>query len=398
MAKFKKYLLLILTVLSLTFGCFALASCDLFGGTLDANATKGIAYKINEDGKTASVVGSEAGISTLTLTDVVISSTYNGKPVTSIGEDAFRDCESLTSVVIPDSVTTIGDYAFYDCSSLTSITVDEDNQYDKSIDGNLYTKDGKTLVQYPIGKTATQFTVPDGVTTIGYYAFYDCSSLTSIDIPDSVTTIGGYAFCLCTSLKSAVIPDSVTTIGQGAFQMCTSLWSVVIGDGVTTIGVYAFNSCTSLSSVVIPDSVTSIGYGAFQMCRNLTSVVIGDSVTTIGASAFEYCDSLTSVVIPDSVTTIGGYAFRDCGSLKSVVIGDSVTTIGEDVFKKCYSLTKVYYKGTAADWAEIFFYDANEGLASATRYYYSETQPTASGNYWHYVNGTLRVWGKITTN
>ena len=237
--------------------------------------------------------------------DVVIPDEVRGKPVIEIDEYAFRNCTSLTSVTIGDSVTTIGDRAFYDCTSLTSVTI------------------------------------PDSVTTIGNLAFYDCTSLTSITIPDSVTTIGYTAFSNCTSLTSVTIPDSVTTIGESAFSSCTSLTSITIPDSVTTIGSSAFSSCTSLTSITIPDSVTAIGDRAFYDCSSLTSVTIPDSVTTIGEDAFYDCDSLTSVTIGDSVTSIGDWAFYDCDSLTSVTIGDSVTSIGDWAFSGCYKLVEV---------------------------------------------------------
>ena len=130
-----------------------------------------------------------------------------------IPNSAFKNCDSLTSVNIPDSVTTIGESAFLYCTSLTSVNI------------------------------------PDSVTEIGETAFWGCSSLTSVNIPDSVTTIGAGAFYECDSLTSVNIPDSVTTIGRSAFEYCTSLTSVNIGDSVTTIGMYAFADCYSLTSV-----------------------------------------------------------------------------------------------------------------------------------------------------
>ena len=169
--------------------------------------------------------------------------------VETIGDYAFYNCDSLTSVVIGDSVTSIGDGAFYECTSLTSITVSEDNANFKDIDGNLYTKDGKTLLQYAIGKKDSSFTIPNGVETIGDRVFSDCSSLTSVVIGDSVTSIGSYAFENCYSLTSIVIPNSVTSIGS-----------------------YAFYYCSSLTSIIIPNSVTSIGGSAFYSCRGLTSI------------------------------------------------------------------------------------------------------------------------------
>ncbi len=154
------------------------------------------------------------------LTSVTI-----GYSVNTIRYDAFLDCTSLESIFIPKSVTRIQS-AFGGCSGLTSITVDTENETYTSIDGNLYNKEGTTLYQYALGKTATEFIVPDSVTTIGGQAFSGCESLTSIVIPDSVTEIGYEAFYGCTGLTSIVIPDSVTKIGYKAFYYCDNLQTI----------------------------------------------------------------------------------------------------------------------------------------------------------------------------
>jgi hypothetical protein len=174
-------------------------------------------------------------------------------------------------------VTSIDDSSFEYCCSLTSIEVDENNTAYKSIDGNLYTKDGKTLIKYAIGKTATSFTIPNNVTSIGSGAFSDCDNLTSVEIPNSVTSIGEYAFYECYNLTSVEIGNSVTSIGYGAFSDCDNLTNVTIGNNVTSIGYYAFSGCDNLTSVEIPDSVTSIGYSAFAYCSKLTSVIFADT-------------------------------------------------------------------------------------------------------------------------
>ena len=202
----------------------------------------------------------------------------------------------IKRVIIGDSVTSIGNEAFRQCVSLTSVTI------------------------------------PNSVTAIGYEAFSGCSSLTSVTIPNSVTTIGYRAFSGCTSLTSVTIPNSVTTIGESAFHDCSSLTSVTIPNSVTRIYADAFSGCSSLTSVTIPNSVTTIDADAFSGCSSLTSVTIPNSVTTIEWSAFSGCTSLTSVTIGNSVTTIGRWAFSSCSSLTSVTIGNSVTTIGDNAF------------------------------------------------------------------
>jgi len=190
--------------------------------------------------------------------------------VTSIGDDAFFGCSSLTSVTIPNSVTSIGESAFSNCSSLENINVDPENNNYSSIDGIVYNKNATNLISCPGAKISV--TIPNSVTSIGNYAFYGCSNLTSVTIPNSVTSIGNYAFYGCSSLTSVTIPNSVTSIGLEAFAYCSSLASVTIPNSVTSIGNYAFYGCSNLTSVTIPNSVTSIGYDAFYGCDNLKSI------------------------------------------------------------------------------------------------------------------------------
>ena len=179
------------------------------------------------------------------------------------------------------------------------------------------------------------------VTSIGSWAFSDCSGLTSVTIPNSVTSIGEYAFLRCSGLTSVTIPNSVTYIGESAFYGCSGLTSVTIGNSITSIGNYAFSDCSGLTSVTIPNSVTYIGNGIFLGCSGLTSMTIPNSVTSIGNGAFYGCSGLTSVAIPNSVTSIGESAFRGCSGLTSVIIPNSVTSIGDGAFGGCSGLTSV---------------------------------------------------------
>ena len=249
--------------------------------------------------------------------------------VRGIGDYAFHDCSSLTSVTIPNSVTIIGSSAFYGCSSLTSVTI------------------------------------PNSVTSIEICTFSSCTSLTHVTIPNSVTSIGVLAFEYCKSLTSVTIPNSVTSIGVLAFKGCTSLKSVTIPNSVTSIEYYAFEDCSSLTRVTIPNSVTSIGSWAFSGCSALTSVTIPNSVTGIGGGAFENCTSLTSVKLPSALQWIDPETFSNCTALTSVTIPKSVTGIGEKAFYYCDSLTDVYYGGTKADWKKITIKTGNEDLQNA---------------------------------
>ena len=215
-------------------------------------------------------------------------------------------------------------------STLTISGTGEMNNYNSS---SVPWSDYKSYIKY--------VTLLDGLTSIGKYAFWDCSGLTSVTIPNSVTSIGGGAFDSCESLTSITIPNSVTSIGEWVFGYCSGLTSVTIGSGVTSIGNSAFRSCRGLTSITIPNSVTSIGSGAFYECSRLTSITIPNSVTSIGGSAFLQCDGLTSITIPNSVDSIGEFTFYECSRLTSITIGSGVTRIGNRAFEGCNNIHEV---------------------------------------------------------
>ena len=302
-----------------------------------------------------------------------------GNGVTEIGSSAFRDCNSLTSVTIPDSVTSIGMDAFHGCSGLTSVTI------------------------------------PDSVTSIGEYAFSGCNSLASIAIPDSVTSIGWRAFDSCSKLTRVTIGDGVMSIEIATFSGCSNLTSITIGNSVTSIGESAFLDCSSLTSVTIPDGVTEIGRYAFSGCYRLievynkstlpitadsssygyiayyaknvytneggsklttdengyviytdgdekilvayhgteTELALPSDITKINKCAFQGCTGLTSVTIGNGVTSIDWYAFSGCTGLTSVTIGNSVTSIGIYAFSGCSGLASITFNGTIVQWNAI---------------------------------------------
>ncbi len=227
--------------------------------------------------------------------------------VTIIRSNAFWDCDALTSIAIPYSVTNIQDQAFRGCNSLNSINVDSENPNYTSVDGVLFNKEATELIQYPAGKNNTSYSIPNSVTSIGKYAFYDCNNLTSVEIPNSVTLIGWGAFCGCEGLTSVTIPNSVTSIGDYAFSYCNSLTTVTLPDSITSISMALFEYSNRLTSVIIPDGVTSIGYQAFLACSDLTSITIPNSVISIENYAFYGCRNLTAItnyaITPQTINT-----------------------------------------------------------------------------------------------
>ena len=319
------------------------------------------------------------------LTSVII-----GNGVTSIGRYAFSGCTGLTIIVIPYNVAEMGESVFWDCRNLQvqceaparpsgwrSTWKETYEKYDKDTGGFYYYSDlnitwgynnitessytfiikNNEAVLLKYQGTETDVVIPQNfdnyiVTSIGLYAFEECTGLTSVTIPDSVTSIGYRAFNGCTKLTSVTIGNGVMSIGNYAFNGCTGLTSVIIPDSVTSIGNYAFNGCTGLTSITIPNSVTSIGNYAFYGCTGLTSVTIPDSVTSIGAAAFSGCRGLTSIAIPDSVTSIGSSAFFDCTGLTSITIPNSVTSIGDQAFYNCRKLQDIYITDIGA-WCNI---------------------------------------------
>lgn len=241
--------------------------------------------------------------------------------VVSIGVGAFCDCTKLTSLNIPASVQSVGlsllgpngDYM----PALTSVNVDEANLYYSSQDGVLFNKNKSTLIFYPMNKSGSSYTIPNGVTHIGKCAFAYGRKLTNITIPLSVTSIGSEAFAWA-GIKNIDIPINVTSIEYGTFEGCESLEAATLPLNITTIKEDAFANCNSLKSIIIPSNVTAIEIGAFQSCGSLSAIEFPDGLQSIGQYAFGNCGSLQEIAIPSSVVEIGDSAFGSCSSLKQI--------------------------------------------------------------------------------
>ena len=323
--------------------------------------TEGISYGISEDGTYAEVLGYNG-----TATKIKIADTYMGLPVKSIHKNAFYKNNSITSVIIPDSVIFISDQSFYDCFELTSVNI-----------GNSVTSLGYGM--FDGCRNLRSVTIGNSVASIGKYAFYGCSYLESITIPDSVTSIGECAFYECYELSRVILGNNVISIGDSAFYHCSSLTSITIPDSVTSIGNNAFSACYSLKSITIPDDI-NISRSAFINCNSdlyteyefgkyvkvennpyfilieitnniFPSYTIHPDTKIISTTVFGDCSYLTSITIPNGVTSIGNSAFANCDSLTSITIPKSVTFIGFSPFYDCNYLKTInveennqYYK------------------------------------------------------
>ena len=234
--------------------------------------------------------------------------------VNTIGSHAFCNCKFLTSISIPDSVRSIGDYAFSGCAglkdifipksvisigksilsrcpSLTNITIDMDNQHYKTIDGNIYSKDGTCLLQYAGGKQDLSFSIPNHVTNIDG-AFLGCNFLEYIIIPNSVKSME-WAFACSESLERVSLPSNITSISEGAFCGCKSLKKIIIPNSVTVIERFAFENCSSIENIVIPNSVKSLGENAFAKCYK-TTIFIPDYIECDVHTTFDGCRDIKS--------------------------------------------------------------------------------------------------------
>lgn len=293
--------------------------------------------------------------------------------VSTIGEAAFNGCSALTEIAIPNGVETLGNYAFYGCSALATVTLGTQERSSSSL---------KTIGDYAFAETAVKSVVlPNGVSTLGNYAFNKCVSLATVSLGNSLTAIGDYAFSDCKKLESVtfgsaletigerafasakisslVLPAAVRTIGDWAFYN-NPLTAITFNDGLQSIGSRAFYG-VSVQTLNIPNSVTELDSYAFSGCKSLETVTIGTgvtkisdytfntcsaltqiscpSVTEIGASAFKGCSSLTDIPLNDKITSLGNYVFSGCSAIESLVIPNSVTSIGSYAFEKCTKLT-----------------------------------------------------------
>ncbi len=345
--------------------CTSLTSIVLGNGitTIEESTFNGC-YKLAyvTFGNSVTIIGASAFNGCTALTSITIPET-----VETIGYSAFFGCASIASINIPGSVTLIGAYAFRDCTSLATITVDSKNEKYCSVDGVLFDKEKTELIQYPIGKTDTSYTVPESVTSIGDHAFYDCSKLTSVTLGNSVENLQWCAFNGCTSLTSITIPSSVIYIDFEVFYGCTSLTEIKVDaknesycsvDGVLfdkeKTELIQYPAAKAESTYTIPDSVMSVRESAFYGCSKLTSVTISGLASDLGNSPFSGSTSLTTIIVDaknETYSSENGVLFDkektklikypDAKADTKYTIPDTVKTIGLSAFHGCIDLTVV---------------------------------------------------------
>ncbi len=409
------------TMMSVTFkeNTVGIANCAFYGNQTITQLTLPDSVRIIGEGAFAltmlnsvvigsgvEVVGAQAFAACQNLTNVILGSYdfTSGKLRSSnlkvIDSYAFRECASLRSIEIPESVTMIGTYAFRNSGIYNIATggvVYAGNwlvDYTETLKGEVIVRDDTVgIANYAFYKcdTITSATLPSTVKIVGRAAFYDCGALVSVSLPETLRVIEDYTFYRCEMLKLFNLPPMLKSIGRSAFYKCGSIYIdgdvdtdadtlvipssvefigdyaffgcgqeipanqemgtesvthgidvIIIGDGVKSIGNKAFYGFASLKRLVLGNGVESIGEKAFYKCTNLEDVTFGSALKTIGERAFYKCSALKSVILPDGVVDVGAYAFYKCESIISLRLGRSVTSIGDYAFYGCKEIKELY--------------------------------------------------------
>lgn len=273
---------------------------------------------------------------------VIIPASYNEKPVTKIDSRAFANCTAITMVIFPDTITSIGDFAFMDCSSLTAVYL---NLSDIASLGEGAFKKCSKLISISLSRTS--------ITTLKEFTFAECNALASVELPDTLTTIEGYAFYHNKGLASLDLSKTgITSIGSSAFYHCFALTSVLLPKTLNSIGDSAFYLCTALSSIDFSKtSLKSIGINSFYQCTALTSIVLPKTLTSIGMNAFRNCYYIATVTFLGSAPEMGAYVFYQTG----LGLGNGRTFI-----------ITIYegHEASYASWRELYTFNIVEGPPS----------------------------------
>lgn len=343
-------------------------------------------YFNEENNRTEAVITGYKGIDN----DLVIPDSIDNAVVTAISMYAFSGHSDFASITIPSTIQSIGEGAFFECNGLKKVYVSSIEDWCK-IDFSYSDSDADADANplsigadlYVDNKLVTDVTIPDGVKSIGKYAFYGYSSLKSISFPSSIRSIGESAFFDCPNLDEVYatnIEDWCKIKFEDTFSNPINYGSkiyidgelatdITIPKGITKICDYAFVNCDTITNVVIPNSVISIGDSAFNCCSNLKNISIPNSVVNIGKGAFSSCFNLEKVEIPDGIKIIKDYTFTSCEKLNTIIIPQSVKKIGYLAFDSDRNLSNVLFKGSKSQWNSIDFTDGNTNLVESVIHY-----------------------------
>ena len=291
-----------------------------------------------------------------------IPSRIQGLPVTIIAADAFRNCQNLTSIRLPQGLLSIGREAFWG-TTITSLSIPSSvnelapsalvgtrnisehrvsgsNRTFTTLDGTIYSRDLATLVAYPVANNEPDFTIPDEVTNIAGGAFEGNLGLLRLTLNDQLTRIGERAFAF-TRFSQVTHPPSLTSIGDEAYFSCNNLVEVDLSPNLESIGSATFQNCPRLISITLPDSLSSIGASAFESCIRLNSIDLGDGIREIPPRLCYQCVQLRDITLNPQLTEIGDAAFDTCIALGSITLNDNITRIGSAAFADCSSLSQI---------------------------------------------------------
>ena len=322
--------------------------------------------------------------------------------ITTIGANAFSECEYVAVVTIPSTVTRMETGAFDGCSYLSTVcyngTLDQWSQitFDYVTASPMYTASEFYILnsnfQYEL---VTTIEISDNVTEIKSYAFSGFACVTSVTISKNVAKLNYFSFMGCTSLNEFNIKTGsvLKTVGESAFYGCTSLEAIALPNGLESIEKDAFNGCESLATVTLPKTLKSIGSGAFYSNKALTSIEIPYGITAIEDYTFTNCISLSNVLIPNSVKTIGNFAFRENFALGKINIPNSVTSIGTYAFSSCDGLKSVTIPSSVTSVG----IDAFDESGSAIIYCQASSQPKGWDTTWN-PSFCMVYWGISASN
>lgn len=381
-------------------------------------------------------IGNETFKGCSSLSNIILPDT-----LVSIGNNAFDGCESFTEIVLPDSLVSIGENAFSNCVNLTKLTigsnvkdisinsfmnltslqeivVSENNPNFMSIDGNLYTKDGTTLIKYASGKTDEVFNLPDSVETIEQYAFDNVENLKTINISNNLNQINSNGIYMCDNLEytefdgglyfgstenpymmlylvsdqnitEITVHENTKIIYAYSFKDCVNLETVNLPSGLVNIGDKAFYGCKNLKSITLPSSLTSIGESAFYGCESITSILVPLGITEIKQNTFEGCINLQDVVLSKNILSILDKAFYGCENLEEIRLPSSLQTIGISSFYNCKKLTEIIIPSSVTSIGRASFQGC-DSLESMTLPFVGYSMDQNSNKYFGYIFGSIR--------